>query len=274
MNLLDFDFSNPDFYNKLIAAGSKAAIGLLLLILGFLVINWLSKLLVKVLQKHKVEPSLIPFFNNLFNYGLKILLILSVVSYWGVDITSFIAILGAAGFAVGMALSGTLQNFAGGIIILILRPFKVSDFIETQGQLGVVNQIQLFNTVLITPDNKTVVLPNGGLANGSIINYTKQDLRRVDLTFGISYNCSIDKARQIILNLALKNDLVLRNPEPFVGVSEHADSAVNLTARFWTQSKYYWDVYFFFMEYVKKEFDNQGISIPFPQQDIHIIEKH
>jgi small conductance mechanosensitive channel len=219
-----------------------------------------------------VDPTLIPFIKSLISVTLKALLLISVISYMGIPMTSFVALLGAAGLAVGMALSGTLQNFAGGVILLILKPFKVGDFIEAQGYMGVVKEIQIFNTILTTVDNKRVIIPNGGLSTGAMTNFTAEQTRRVDLTFGIGYSDDIDKAKKVIESVISKNQNIHKDPEPFIGVVELADSSVNLVTRVWTDTAKYWDVFFYMQETVKKEFDKQGISIPFPQHDVHMIK--
>jgi small conductance mechanosensitive channel len=188
-------------------------------------------------------------------------------------LSSFIAHLGAAGLAVGMALSGTLQNFAGGVILLILKPFRVGDYIEAQGHAGIVKEIQIFNTIFTSLDNKVIIIPNGGLSTGAMINYTKEDTRRVDFVFGIGYDDDIDKARDIIKAVAEKNELIMKDPEVFVAVLEHGDSSVNLVTRVWSKTADYWTVYFYMMEFVKKEFDKQGITIPYPQRDVHMYNE-
>jgi small conductance mechanosensitive channel len=188
----------------------------------------------------------------------------------GIQMTSFIAILGAAGLAVGMALSGTLQNFAGGVMILLFRPFKQGDFIDTQGYAGKVKEIQIFNTILITPDNKTVILPNGTLAGTSLINYSTEPTRRVDWTFGISYGDDVDKAKTVIKSLAEADSRILKDPELLVAVSELADSSVNLVVRGWVASADYWAVSFAMNENIYKEFNKVGLHIPYPQMDVHI----
>jgi small conductance mechanosensitive channel len=178
--------------------------------------------------------------------------------------------LGAAGLAVGMALSGTLQNFAGGVMILIFKPFKAGDFIEAQGYLGVVHEIQIFITILTTPDNKTIIIPNGGLSNGSMINYSTQKNRRIDWTFGIAYGDSADDARKVLMDVMNADERILKDPEPFVGMSELADSSVNFATRAWVNGDDYWGVFFDVNEKVYNAFNEKGISIPFPQMDVHI----
>lgn len=273
MKIFGYQVDMDKIHELVITYGMKLIIGIIILIVGLWIIKLVVSSFKKILVKRDVDVTLIPFLVSLISVTLKIMLFISVVTYFGVSMTSFVAILGAAGLAVGMALSGTLQNFAGGVVLLILRPFRVGDFIEAQGYMGTVQEIQIFNTVLLTPDNKTVILPNGGLSTGAMINFSKQSTRRVDFTFGIGYGDDIDKARDVIKSVIARHDKVLKNPAPFVGVVEHADSSINLVTRVWVNSADYWDVYFFMMEFVKKEFDAQGVNIPFPQRDIHIIKE-
>jgi small conductance mechanosensitive channel len=255
-----------------VSYGSKLLLAVITLIVGLWLINRLSKVLRKVFELRAFEQTLQTFLISLISIVLKIMLFISVITMVGVQMTSFIALLGAAGIAFGMALSGTLQNFAGGVVLLIFKPFKVGDFIETQGYAGTVQEMQIFHTVLHTPDNKTIIIPNGALSSGSMINYSAEALRRVDWTFAISYNCSIDKAKEIILNLLNSDERILQDPAPFVGVLSLGDSGVNLITRAWVDSSVYWDVFFTMNEKVKNEFDAQGILIPFPQRDIHLYQ--
>lgn len=257
----------------IIANGIKVLGAILIAVVGLWIINKIVKGFKRVLVSRQVDETLVPFIVSLTSVTLKILLFISVITYLGIQMTSFIAILGAAGLAVGMALSGTLQNFAGGVILLILKPFKVGDYIEAQGHAGLVKEIQIFNTILTTLDNKVVIIPNGGLSTGAMINYTKEKTRRVDFVFGIGYDDDIDKARNIIIEVANKNEKIMKDPEMFVGVLEHGDSSVNLVTRVWSKTSDYWDVYFYMMEFVKKEFDKQGITIPYPQRDVHMYNE-
>jgi small conductance mechanosensitive channel len=188
----------------------------------------------------------------------------------GIEMTSFIAILGAAGLAFGMALSGTLQNFAGGVIILVFKPYKVGDYIEAAGYAGSVTEIRIFNTILKTPDNKVIIIPNSSLAGNSMTNYSAEPTRRVDFKFGIGYQDDIDKAKSVLKRLADADERILKDPAVFIAVSEMADSSVNLIVRAWVETANYWPVYFDMTEKVKKTFDAEGISIPFPQRDVHI----
>lgn len=256
--------------NLLLQYGPTVVLALVTLIVGFIIIGFLNKALRKIMEKREVDPSLKPFFASLFSMLLKTLLVISVISMLGVEATSFVAILGAAGLAVGMALSGTLQNFAGGVMILLFKPYKVGDFIEAQGYSGTIKEIQIFNTIMKTGDNKIIIIANGPMSASSIVNYSKEPKRRVDMVFGIGYGDDIDKARATILEVLATNELVDKDPEPFIVVSELADSSVNFTVRVWVDSANYWPVYHYMQEHVKKAFDQKGISIPFPQRDIHI----
>jgi small conductance mechanosensitive channel len=204
------------------------------------------------------------------NVGLKAMLLISVASMVGIQTTSFVAVLGAAGLAVGLALQGSLSNFAGGVLILLFRPFKVGDVIEAQGVTAAVHSIQIFNTILKTYDNKTIIIPNGALSNDKIINYTTEDTRLVEWIFGIGYSDDIDKARTVIKDTVFNDDRILDRNEPFINLSELADSSVNFKVRARVRTDDYWSVYFDKTEAVKKAFDQKGISIPFPQRDVHL----
>jgi len=250
--------------------GGKILLAIATLIIGLWLIRKLSRMLRRVFEKRSFDKSLQTFLVSFVGITLKILLVISVTTMVGVQMTSFIALLGAAGLAFGMALSGTLQNFADGVMILVLKPFKVGDFIEAQGFAGSVKEIQIFHTILNTPDKKQIVIPNGGLSTGALINYSAEPIRRVDWTFGIGYADDIDKAKAIIGQVITSDERVLKDPEPFFGVISLGDSSVNIVARVWVEAANYWPLFFAMNEAVKKEFDKQGISIPFPQLDAHI----
>ncbi len=263
-NFIDILLSNIQFY------APKALLALLTLWIGFKVIKKMTYLLEVAIEKRDIDASLRKFLSSLFNILMKTLLILSVVSIVGVDTTSFVAILASAGFAIGMALQGSLGNFAGGVLILFFKPFKVGDFIEAQGFMGAVNSIQVFNTILKTPDNKTIILPNGPLAGGAITNYTLEKTRRVDFSFGIGYGDDIKKARNVIKDIIEADERIMKDPTYMIAVGELADSSVNLTVRVWAKTEDYWNVHFDMIEQVKLKFDENKISIPFPQTDVHI----
>jgi small conductance mechanosensitive channel len=257
--------------NELVLSYGPKLIGAIAVwIIGGWVIKLLTKGFKSMMDKRDLDDSLKPFLGTLVGTLLKVMLVISVLSMLGVEMTSFIAILGAAGLAIGMALSGTLQNFAGGVMILLFKPFKVEDVIEAQGFLGKVSEIQIFNTILKTPDNKTIIIPNGGLATGAMTNYTTESQRRVDWTFGIGYGDDVDKAKGIIKNLADQDSRILKDPELFIAISELADSSVNFAVRAWAATDDYWDIYFEMNEKVYRAFENEGINIPFPQMDVHV----
>lgn len=258
-------------YDLVAGYGMKFIMAIVVLVLGLFVIKWLTKGLVKMMRRGNVNESLIPFLKSLTSILLKVMLILSVMGMVGIQMTSFIAVLGAAGLAVGLSLQGTLQNFAGGVIILLFKPYEVGHFIEAQGYMGTVKEIQIFTTVLSTPDNRKVIIPNSPLATGSITNFSAMPTRRIDFSFGIGYEDDIDKAKSILLKMAQKDDRVLKeeNP-PEVMVEALADSSVNLKLRTWVKSEDYWSLFFDITENVKKQFDAAGVSIPFPQQDVHL----
>ncbi len=236
--------------------------------------GWIIKVLInafgKIMDKGGADPSLKPFLKGAAGALLKIMLVISVLSMLGIQMTSFIAILGATGLAVGMALSGTLQNFAGGVMILIFKPFKVGDVIDAQGYIGTVSEIQIVNTLLKTPDNKTIIIPNGGLSTSSVTNFSTEDQRRVDWTIGVGYGDDLDKARQVIKKLCDDDSRILKDPEVFIGVSELADSSVNFAVRAWVNAADYWDVFFAMNENIYKTFDREDLNIPYPQMDVHV----
>ncbi|GAO28819.1 mechanosensitive ion channel family protein [Geofilum rubicundum] len=252
--------------------GGRLLLALITLIVGLWLIRKLDKGLSKAFEMRSVDQTLRGFLGKLIGLTLKILLLVSVVSMLGVQMTSFIAILAAAGLAIGMALSGTLQNFAGGVMLLIFKPFKVGDFIDAQGHMGTVKEVQIFHTILNTPDKRTVIIPNGGLSNGSMTNFSTEPIRRLEWTFGISYTDNIDKAREIILGIVSSDERVHKDPAPFVGLINLGDSSVDLVTRVWVYAADYWDLFFEINEKVKKAFDTQGISIPFPQRDVHLFQ--
>lgn len=250
--------------------GIKLIAAVVTLVIGLWIIKLLTNALGRLMEKREIDPSLRGFLKSLTSVLLKIMLLISVIGMLGIQMTSFIAILGAAGLAVGMALSGTLQNFAGGVIILILKPFKVGDYIEAQGYAGSVTEIQIFNTILKTPDNVTIIIPNGGLSTGSIKNYSAEEQRRVDFVFGVAYGDDYDEAKSVLLKLIDADERILKEPAPFIVLSELADSSVNITVRVWTKASDYWGVKFDLTEKVYKEFPKQKLNIPFPQMDVHV----
>ena len=259
-------------WDLIIAYGPKVVLAIVTLVIGLWIIGIFGRKFRSVLKKREIDPSLTPFLSSLLVSILKVLLVLSILSMVGIEVTSFVAILGAAGFAVGFALQGSLQNFAGGVMILIFKPFKVGDFIEVAGYAGVVKEIQIFVTILTTGDNKTILIPNGTVSSSSMVNYSKEDHRRVDFTVGIGYGDSMKDAKEILLKIANADERIRREPaEPFVGVASLGDSSVNIAFRVWVNSEHYWPVHFDFTERIKDELDAAGISIPFPQTEVTIV---
>ena len=239
-------------------------------IIGGMIVILLVKGARRVLEKGKTDPSLISFLLGIAGTLLKVMLVITVFSMLGIQMTSFIAILGAVGLAVGLALSGTLQNFAGGVMILLFKPFRVGDFIDAQGYMGSVKDIQIFNTILKTPDNKTIIIPNGGLSTSSMTNFSTEAKRRVDWKIGIAYGDDVDTARKVIKKLCDEDTRILDDPAVFIAVSELGDSSVNFAVRAWVNAADYWGVFFDLNEKVYKTFDKEGLNIPFPQMDVHL----
>ncbi|GAA4275260.1 mechanosensitive ion channel domain-containing protein [Aquimarina gracilis] len=244
--------------------GPKLITAILIYIIGSWIIKRIIKGLTKVFSKTKYDLSLQKFLLNLVSWALKIFLIIIVVSRLGVDVTTFAAVIAAAGLAVGLALQGSLSNFAGGVLIMIFRPYKIGDVIEAQGVLGVVKEIEIFTTKLTTPQNKLAIVPNGTMANGNIINYTAEGLMRVDMTIGIGYDEDIRKAKETLLQVLVSNPKVLKEPAPSVNVEALGESSVDLAVRPFCKPEHYWDVYFESLENCKLALDDAGIEIPYP----------
>ncbi len=253
----------------LLEYSGKLTLALLTLFIGWWLISRLTQRIGRLLGARSIDRSLTSFVGSLANVALKVMLLISVASMVGVETTSFIAALGAAGLAVGLALQGSLANFAGGVLILLFRPFRVGDWIEAQGVSGSVDNIQIFHTVLKTGDNKTVIVPNGSLSNGTIINYSREERRRVEVLVGIDYSSNIQRAREVLLDIA-RDPRVHADPAPVVWVAGLADSSVNLSLRVWVNTADFWPVTFEFTEQVKLRFDEAGIVIPFPQRVVHM----
>jgi small conductance mechanosensitive channel len=256
-----------------LAYGPKLIGAIVVWIIGGWVIKALTKGFGKMLDKGNTDQSLSPFLKGIVGTVLKVMLVISVLGMLGIEMTSFIAILGAAGLAIGMALSGTLQNFAGGVMILTFKPFKVGDVIDAQGYLGSVKEIQIFNTILKTPDNKTIIIPNVGLSTSSMTNYSTEQQRRVDWTISIAYGDDTDKAKEVIKKLCDEEVRILKDPEVFIAVAKLADSAVDFTVRAWVKAEDYWGVFFEMNNNVYKVFEKEGLNIPFPQMDVHVHKK-
>lgn len=257
-------------YEKIITFGTKLVLAILVLIIGLYIIKLFVKGFKRVMVKRDVDLSLQPFLKGLVSIGLKILLVISVMGMVGIEMTSFIAVLGAAGLAFGMALSGTLQNFAGGVILLIFKPFKAGDHIEAQGYSGLVKEVRIFNTIIRTFDNKTVIIPNGGLSSGSLINYTAESLRRVDWFFDTSYGGDIEKTKNTLRSIVEKDKRILKTPELFIAIEALTENSVKICVKAWVKTDDYWDVFYNMNDNVYSEFTKQGISFPFPQMDVHL----
>jgi small conductance mechanosensitive channel len=251
-------------------SGVSVVYALVILVVGL----WISKLLTKMtrraLSKKEVEPTLVKFGTNILYAILVVFVITATMNKVGIQTTSLIAVIGAAGLAIGLALQGSLANFAAGVLIIIFHPFKVGDVIEGAGVLGSVKELGIFTTVLKTPDNKTIFIPNGSLAGGNITNYTLEDTRRVEMTVGVGYGEDIKKVKEVLTDIITSDERVLKDPEPVVALLELADSSVNFVVRPWTKTEDYWGVYFDTMAAVKLRLDEEGIEIPFPQTDVHL----
>lgn len=243
---------------------------IIILIVGFFLAGVVTRAVKSAMAKKDVSPELRGFLGGIISTLLKAVVVIAVISAFGVETTSFAALLAAGGLAIGMALSGTLSNFAGGAMILIFKPFKIGHVIEAQGYVGSVREIEIFNTILMTPDNRKIIIPNGPLSGGSLINYSTEETRRVDFTIGIGYDDNIDDAKSAIEELIAADERILKDPAHFIGVSELADSSVNFAVRVWVKSADYWGVFFDMNENVKKSFDQKGIGIPYPQMDVHV----
>jgi small conductance mechanosensitive channel len=249
--------------------GTRVIGAIAILVIGRIATGILSGIVRRLLKRANVDMTLTKFLVSLTRIGLLTFIIVAAVSTLGVETTSFIAVLGAAGLAVGFALQGSLSNFASGVMLVIFRPFKAGDYVEAGGSAGVVEEVRIFNTVLKTPDNKKVIIPNSKITGDNIVNYSAKEMRRIDLVFGIGYGDDIRKAKQVLQQILAADERILKDPAPTIGVLELGDSSVNFAVRPWVRTADYWAVYFDLTEKVKLTFDEQGISIPFPQRDVH-----
>ena len=258
------------FVEGSITLGGRIVGAMIILVIGKLIINWLNRLFAALLTKQRVEPSVQSFLKSTVNILLIVMLALAVIGKLGVEITGFAALLASAGVAIGMALSGNLQNFAGGLIILIFRPYKVGDYIDSDtGASGTVQEIQIFHTVLKTGDNKIVYAPNGNMSNSVVTNYSQQDTRRVDFTFSMEYGEDYERVEQVLKDIIAADERILTDPEPFIRLGEMAASSVDITVRVWVKSVDYWAVHFDLKKAVYTTFTKLDISIPFPQMVVH-----
>ena len=269
---LEFLKNNGIDSTSVVALGKNLVIALVIFYVGRLVVSLVVRGLRKVMQKNDVDKTLETFVCNLVRMALLVVVIIAAIGALGIQTTSFIAIFGAAGLAVGLALQGSLSNFAAGVLIVLFRPYKVGDFIEAAGINGVVEQVQILTTVLKTGDNKQVIVPNSQIMDSIITNYSANDTRRVDMVVGVSYDDDLDKVRQTIEELVAAEDRILDEPACTIAVSALADSSVNFVVRPWVKTSDYWGVMFDMTEAIKKRFDKEGISFPFPQQDVHLYK--
>lgn len=256
-----------------VSLGSKLLIAIVVFFIGRWLIRRINRMVIRIMEKKQVEASLFTFTRSLINITLNFLFVVILIGVLGIETSSFIALFASAGVAIGMALSGTLQNFAGGVMILLFKPFKVGDFIEAQGQSGTVREIQIFNTIMATPDNKIIIVPNGGLSTGIMKNYSKEEERRVDWEFGIGYGDSYDKAKAVIARLLDADTRILKEPAYFIALTSLGESSVNIVVRAWVKAPDYWAVFFDMNEKVYKTFAEENLSIPFPQMDVHLYQE-
>ena len=252
--------------------GLKVLAAIAILIIGRIVAGWIRRLVNRVMKKGGTDDTVVGFVSSLVYIGVMAFVVVAALGQVGIQTTSFIAILGAAGLAIGLALQGSLANFAAGFLMLIFRPFKAGDFIEGAGVAGVVEKIEMFTTTMRTVDNKTIIVPNSNLSGGNIINYSAKETRRVDLTVGASYDADIKHVRQVLQGIIAADERVMQDPAPMIAVGELADNSVNFVVRVWVKSGDYWGVFFDTTEAVKIRFDEEGIGIPYPQRDVHMYE--
>ncbi len=250
--------------------GLKVLAALAIFVIGRIIAKWLTRMIRRGLERAHVDAMLVTFTKNISYVALMTFVVLAVLNQFGVQTTSFIAIIGAAGLAVGLALQGSLANFAAGVLMILFRPFKVGDYVEAAGTAGSVEEIMIFSTKLVTPDNREVIVPNGAVMANTITNYSARETRRVDMVFGVGYGDDLKKARSILEETLETDERILKDPPPTVGVLELGDNSVNFAVRPWVKSADYWSVYFDLHETIKLRFDSEGISIPFPQRDIHV----
>ena len=255
-----------------LSAGKHIIAAVVIFIVGRFLIKLLNRLVASILQRRHIEQSVQTFLSSLVNIILTILLIITVIGALGVNTTSFAALIASAGVAIGMALSGNLQNFAGGLIILLFKPYRVGDFIDVNGVQGTVSAVQIFHTILLTPDNKVIYLPNGSTSSSTITNYSREEKRRIEWTFGIDYGEDVSRARAAILSVITADTRILPDPAPFVAVGGLSDSSVDILVRVWVPTEEYWNVYFDMHQRVYETFNEQKINFPYPQRTVHLVQ--
>ena len=271
-SLSQLDIVIQNLIDSGISAGKHIIAAIIIFIVGRFIIKLINRLVASILQRRHIEISVQTFLSSLVNIILTILLIITVIGALGVNTTSFAALIASAGVAIGMALSGNLQNFAGGLIILLFKPYRVGDFIDVCGVQGTVSAVQIFHTILLTPDNKAVYLPNGSTSSSTITNYSREDKRRIEWTFGIDYGEDVGRARTAILSVITADARILPDPAPFVAVGGLSDSSVDIIVRVWVPTEEYWNVYFDMHQRVYETFNEQKINFPYPQQTVHLVQ--
>ena len=269
---MDVNSILPKLQEIMTLYGLKIIAAIIILIVGRWVARGLKKFVARAMERAKVDETLVSFVGNLTYVALLAFVVIAAINQLGVQTTSFIAVLGAAGLAIGLALQGSLANFAAGVLMIIFRPFKSGDYIEGAGVAGVVEEIQIFTTQLKTPDNKAIIVPNSKMMGDNITNYSAKEERRLDMVIGVGYGDDLKKVRQVIEEVLANESRVLKEPEPTIGVLELGDNSVNFAVRPWVKTEDYWGAYFDLTETIKRRFDEEGISIPFPQRDVHLYE--
>lgn len=269
----NFSISPEEIMSFVKMFGPNLLTAIVTLVLGLWVVKFAVKGVVKILNKSGVEVALVSFLKSLITMLLKVMVYITALGMLGIEMTSFIAVLGAAGLAVGLALQGSLSNFAGGVLILFFKPFRVGDFIERGSESGTVEKIEILHTHLKTPNNQLIVIPNGQLANSPVTNFTAKETRRAVFPVGIGYKSDIKKAREVILRVLQEDERILPEPEPIVVLTNLGDSSLDLSARAWTTTENYWGFFWENLEKIKEELDKEGIEIPFPQRDVHLIKE-
>ena len=271
-SLSQLDIVIQNLIDSGISAGKHIIAAIIIFIVGRFIIKLINRLVASILQRRHIEISVQTFLSSLVNIILTILLIITVIGALGVNTTSFAALIASAGVAIGMALSGNLQNFAGGLIILLFKPYRVGDFIDVCGVQGTVSAVQIFHTILLTPDNKAVYLPNGSTSSSTITNYSREDKRCIEWTFGIDYGEDVGRARTAILSVITADARILPDPAPFVAVGGLSDSSVDIIVRVWVPTEEYWNVYYDMHQRVYETFNEQKINFPYPQQTVHLVQ--
>jgi len=271
---MNFDSVYQVISNFIAEYGLRIVGAIAILVLGRIGVGIITSIIGKVMQRASIDDTLTKFFTSVTRIALMVFVVIAALNSLGFQTASIIAVIGAAGLAVGFALQGSLANFASGVMLIIFRPFKKGDYVEAGGAAGTIETIHIFHTVMRTPDNKRVIIPNGSITSNNIINYSAEEKRRIDLVFGIGYGDDIKKAKDILMRLMAEDERVLKDPAPVVAVSELADSSVNFAVRPWVATADYWGVFFDLTEKVKLTFDQEGISIPFPQNDVHLFQEN